>query len=468
MSARVLVVDDVPVNVRVLEERLVAEYFDVLTAGDGRTALDLARRERPDIVLLDVMMPDIDGYEVCRRLKAEARTCHIPVVMVTALDDTQSRVRGLEAGADDFLTKPVRDVALLARVRSLVRLKQAMDEWRLREITAARFGLVDDLPALVEESARDAHILLVEDSPVECERITRILARDGHRTTASASCEAALEAVRHGDFDLVIVSLLLGREDGLRLCSRIRSDMLTRQTPLLILVDEQDPRRLAKGLELGVNDYLILPLEASELRARVRTQVRRRRYEERLRRDVERHLALALVDGLTGLHNRRFLESHLDSVLARSLEQDRPLSLLMVDIDGFKAINDTFGHTAGDGVLREAASRIAASVRHVDPVARYGGEEFVVVMPDATPQVAATVAERLRRRIADREFEIEGAERPIAVTVSIGVASLAGREETAADLLARADAAMYAAKRAGRDRVATAPPPANAERAAAG
>ncbi|MGH6980414.1 MAG: response regulator, partial [Stellaceae bacterium] len=133
MSARILVVDDVTVNVRLLEAKLASEYFNVLTAFNGEKALEIAKAERPDLVLLDVMMPGMDGFEVCKRLKADPVTAEIPVVMVTALSDVSDRVKGLEAGADDFLTKPVNDVALFARVRSLVRLRRMMEEWHHRE-----------------------------------------------------------------------------------------------------------------------------------------------------------------------------------------------------------------------------------------------------------------------------------------------------------------------------------------------
>src|SRR6516225_1357983 len=128
MSARILVVDDVPANVKLLEARLSAEYFDVLTAANGDEALAICERAKCDIVLLDVMMPNMDGFEVCRRLKAGITTHHIPVIMITALDQPSDRIKGLEVGADDFLTKPISHVALIARVRSLARLKMTMDE----------------------------------------------------------------------------------------------------------------------------------------------------------------------------------------------------------------------------------------------------------------------------------------------------------------------------------------------------
>src|SRR5499427_2982135 len=180
MTARVLVVDDVPANARLLEARLSAEYFDVVTAMSGAEALAICERAECDIVLLDVMMPDMDGFEVCRRLKGSPVTHHIPVVMVTALDQPSDRVRGLDAGADDFLTKPVSDIALIARVRSLVRVKMMTDELRMRALTSRDIGLQDPVPDALAEAGRDGRILIVDDRPASYERLAAALANE-HR-----------------------------------------------------------------------------------------------------------------------------------------------------------------------------------------------------------------------------------------------------------------------------------------------
>ena len=447
MTARVLVVDDVLPNVKLLEAKLSREYFQVLTAMNGKEALAKIEADNPDIVLLDVMMPEMDGFEVCRRIKQNPRTAHIPVVMVTALSEVSDRVQGLEAGADDFLTKPVNDIALFARVRSLVRLKMTMDELRLREQTSSGFGVaqsVDD-----EFDSTPGRILLVEDRDIHQRSLTQSLS-DRHRVTAVASGAEALAQAGGGGFDLIVVSLGLKESDALRLCSQIRSMEETRSIPLLILVDEspEEMARLVKGLEIGVNDYLIRPIDRNEMHARVRTQLRRRRYEERLRANYHLSMAMAVTDGLTGLYNRRYMESHLASLLTQ-VRADRPLSLLLIDIDHFKPVNDTHGHAVGDDVLREFAGRIGRGIRGIDLAARYGGEEFVVIMPDTPLTLAASVAERLRAAVADEPFRISP-ELSLKITASIGVAGPGGGAEA---MLKRADAALYEAKHAGRDRV---------------
>src|SRR3569623_2111547 len=215
MTARVLVVDDVPANVKLLEARLSAEYFDVMTAANGTDALAMCRRAECDIILLDVMMPDMDGFEVCRRIKSDPATHHIPVVMVTALDSPSDRVRGLEAGADDFLTKPVSDVVLIARVRSLTRLKMMTDELRMRALTSLEIGVQAPERSAIADLGKGGRILLVDDRPASYERLAPVLATEHSVDVENNPAEALFNAAE-GSYDLVIVSLDLDNFDGLR------------------------------------------------------------------------------------------------------------------------------------------------------------------------------------------------------------------------------------------------------------
>jgi two-component system cell cycle response regulator len=212
--------------------------------------------------------------------------------------------------------------------------------------------------------------------------------------------------------------------------------------------------RLLRALDMGVNDYLVRPVDRNELLARVRTQIKRKRYSDHLRDRLEESVELALTDALTGLNNRRYLETHLKALAEQARAANRPLSVLFADVDSFKAINDTYGHDAGDAVLRELASRLRRNTRNIDLACRIGGEEFVVVMPDVGADRASQAAERLRACIAGEPFQVDG-ERSLQVTASVGIATLDGVHDSAEGLLRRADQALYLAKRGGRNRVVT-------------
>jgi two-component system cell cycle response regulator len=457
MSARVLVVDDIAANVRLLEAKLAAEYFEVMTASSGKEALALIEKQTPDIVLLDVMMPELDGFEVCKRIRANPRTRFLPVVMVTALSDQADRVRGLEAGADDFLTKPVNDLALFARVRSLVRLKMIMDEWRMREQTSGAFDVLSSESEPAEEDHTGAKVLLVEGFAPAAQRITGILAADQDTVDVAANSAEAMQKSAKGNYDLVITGLQLGQEDGLRLCSNLRSADGTRQVPILLIVDEFEMPRLVKGLDIGVSDYLMKPIDANELLARVRIQVRRRRYQDRLRTNYERSLSMALTDVLTGVYNRRYALRHMEGLMKRVADTGKSLSVLVCDLDRFKSVNDTYGHAAGDEVLKQFAQRATQSMRNIDMVARFGGEEFVILLPDTDGDNALKAAERLCKKVGATPMDVADApDGKLTVTVSIGVAStqmaMPGEE-----LIKLADAALYRAKQGGRNQVCADP-----------
>jgi two-component system cell cycle response regulator len=228
MVARILVVDDIEANVRLLEAKLTAEYYDVMTAYDGPTALALAAAECPDIILLDVMMPGMDGFEVCRRLKDDPITRHIPVVLVTALDGRQDRINGLEAGADEFLNKPIDDVMLFSRVRSLTRLKMVIDELRQREASGRRMGIVAGAAARLHGVG--GRILILDDNERQAQRIAAELAIE-HRPIIETDPEKAHLTAR-GPVDLMIVNANAQAFDGLRVAAQLRSDEATRRAPL--------------------------------------------------------------------------------------------------------------------------------------------------------------------------------------------------------------------------------------------
>ena len=453
MTARILVVDDIPANVKLLEARLLAEYFDVLTAENGYECLDICSKVPVDVILLDIMMPGMDGFEVCEKLKSNPKTAHIPVVMVTALDQPADRVRGLRAGADDFLTKPVNDMQLMARVKSLVRLKMLSDELKLRAETARSIGLDDH--GRTERAEEIASILLVDGRANSQERIARAL-RPVADITAMNDPQAAIFEAAEGHFDLIIVNSNFDDYDALRLCSQLRSLERSRFIPVLLVVDQGGESMVVRALELGVNDYILRPIDPNELLVRCLTQLKRKRYNDRLRDSVRKTIELAVTDGLTGLNNRRYLDKHLKLLFDRAIARGRPLSICITDIDRFKSVNDTHGHDAGDEVLKEFAARIRSTVRGADLACRFGGEEFVVIMPDTLPETAAAIAERLRHVVESQPFQLRQNGVALTITASIGISSTVGGAESAEQLLKQADRALYEAKHGGRNRVVAA------------
>ena len=451
MTARVLVVDDILANIKLLEARLTAEYFEVLTATSGEAALEICARERVDVVLLDVMMPGIDGFEVCRRIKAAPATQHVPVIMVTALDHPSDKIQGLEAGADDFLTKPVDDIALITRVKNLARLKVLNDEMSMRAATSQQLGLPASAAMTRALRGESGRILLVDDHRRSASRTMQALAAT-HDVFVDGDIQAALMRVAEHNFDLLMVSLSLSNADGLRLCSQVRSLDRTRHLPVIVMIEPGDEARLMRGLDMGVNDYLVRPIDRHEMLARVRTQIKRKRHSDYLRTQLEESVEFAITDALTGLFNRRYMEGHLRTLVAESLTAHRPLSVLIADIDFFKKINDTHGHDAGDHVLREFAGRFRRNTRGVDLACRMGGEEFVTIMPDTTMEKAHQVAERLRACVAAEPFRVN-ATTLLPVTASVGIAMLERSDDTPETIFKRADNALYSAKREGRNRV---------------
>jgi two-component system cell cycle response regulator len=291
-------------------------------------------------------------------------------------------------------------------------------------------------------------VLLLSDNAAEATALSSALAADGmalEQFRDEKTVWARLQDPK-AHYDLVLTSLPMPEGDPLRLASRLRAEAETRDLPLMLIADDAQRDLVLRAFELGASDHVLRPINEEELRARVRNQVRRRRYQLRLRAEFDRSLELAVTDGLTGLRNRRYVFRHLESLLRAGTA----CGVLMIDVDRFKPLNDYYGHAAGDAALREVAARLREHVRASDIVARYGGEEFLVVMSGAGAEETAVIAERLRVAIGDRPIDLGQAKLP--VTVSIGSA-LAGSNTEAPSLIAAADTAMYRAKSLGRNRV---------------
>lgn len=462
MPGRVLVVDDSTTGRALIRARLRAEYYEVIEARNGKDALALAMDDPPDLVLLDLSLPGMDGLELCRRLKSERRTAHVPIVMLTASDAHADRLRALEAGADDFLTKPFDDLALLSRVASLTRIKMLIDELALRgedaqppPFSAFGMGKAEHFPdaLLLIATAEPAGFLpLLESLEATLGCTIRIALPTGYELPDLGALP-----------DVVLVDTKLDGADPLRLGAYIHAHARTRHIATMLIVAPGKTAMAARALQIGFSDYIINPVDPVELVARLRLQLRRKHYADRLRASVHDSIIHAITDPLTGLYNRRHAYAHLDDIVDRCRDRGAGLTIMLLDLDSFKAINDAHGHGAGDLVLREFAQRLQKNVRNIDLVARIGGEEFMVVMPDAGAASAAEIAERIRFATASQPFRVNAIGETCMVTVSIGYAALQSAEASI-ELVERADRALYASKSAGRNRATFSDPPSMAGR----
>ena len=386
--------------------------------------------------------------------KSRAATAHIPVIMVTSHNSTEEKIRGLDAGADDFLSKPINDITLFARVRNLMRVKMMFDELKLRETTSQELGLS---AFLVDHSFnKDEHgcVLVAANDPAQARAWAAcIRSRLPVSTIVANSEDGATSIARENIPDVFIVCQNLANGgDGLRLVAKLRTNLDTRQSAIILVVEDGKMETATKGLDLGASDYIHAPFDPNEMVARLRSQMRRKKYSDRLRSNVRDGLKMAVIDPLTGLYNRRYATQHMQRIIEQSGKSGLPYAVIMMDLDRFKSVNDTHGHEAGDNVLKEFARRLQENLRGIDLVARLGGEEFLVVLPDTGPAEVEFAAERLRNAIDQTEFDIGGG-KYIPVTVSIGVAFGGPEDKIPSVLIQQADTALYESKTAGRNRV---------------
>lgn len=447
MSARILIVDDLAPNLHLLEVKLQAEYYDVVTAKSGQEALDIASQQKLDLILMDAMMPGMNGFEACQKLKQNPKTWHIPVIMVTALEETKDRIAGLEAGADDFITKPIDDFNLMARVKSLLRLKMVTDQL----ISHTGHTSSNSKPLLDSIDAKKGNILLVEDHKLRSEKISAPLKKH-HNVLNEGDPVEALKKAKSG-VDLIIVSLVSDSFDGLRVCASLRFNEASRDIPILIIGDPEDEQRLLRAYDIGINDTLMRPIEIQEMKARVNTLLRRKFYADSLRENFNENLEMVVSDPLTGLGNRRYFERAIDPFFAGLKDKKEVFSIIVFDIDHFKRVNDILGHDMGDQILKEVAARLVTNMRAIDVVSRYGGEEFMIAMPKTSEKEALLAADRVRELIAGTPVYVDG--QALHVTTSAGVAEVQQGEQLR-DVFRRADDALYKAKQGGRNQVVSA------------
>lgn len=451
---RILVVDDEPTSLKLLAGILQGDEYEVLEAPDGKGAIIEIYRSFPDVILLDVLMPGLDGIEVTRELKGDPRTKNIPIILVTSLEGIENKLAGLEAGAEEYLTKPVKPVEVLARVKSMLQLKQYRDQLSIRkqsegamveaapdEKTGPSSGQELPVVLLVEDNDIDARIIRshLKDMPLELE-----IAKTGSE---------AISRIRSDKIDLILLDILLPDMTGFEICQRLKEMDKNFDAPIIIITCLHDLESRITGLELGVDDFLVKPINRQELAVRIRALLEKKQQLNKLRTHYETALNSAIYDWLSGVYNHGYFKRFLDLEIKRSLRQSYPVSLIMIDIDDFKGYNDSLGHAEGDKILKELAQVLKNATREVDLVSRYGGDEFAVILPYADKQGGAKVARRIEQAIRAHDFLPGRSEQLKRLTCSIGVAAFPSDASTGEELIQNADAMLYTAKQRGKNQV---------------
>jgi len=409
----ILIVDDAPDNLGTLRTMMLRQGYQTFVATSGDRALDIAQRVKPDLILLDVVMPGIDGLETCRRLKALPATARIPVIFMSARGDTEDVVAGFDTGAADYIAKPLRLEEVCARVRA---------QLRLRSNSETQTEQADHLRMIV--NSMDQGLLIVE--------------RCGRVQYANPACDRYLGYAPDELVGRLLKDLLDGKESG----TYERLDAMSYGTR------EVQIRHRDGGLR--AMDLTMTPMHAADglFVALLHDITHHKRSEDALQR-------AAMLDPLTQIANRRHFDAFLNREWQRAIRNAQPLSLVVLDVDHFKLYNDTLGHAAGDACLQKVAETLQLhAARPTDLAARYGGEEFVLLFAETPAENAVRLAGMIRAAVEALEVPNPRSTTSAWLTVSVGVATIVPTQLDAIDnLFVCADRAMYAAKAGGRNRV---------------
>ncbi len=449
-NCKILIVEDDIEERLLLKSTLEAEGYQVLIADTGLEALSIIKDDPPDLVLLDVMGPNIHGYELCRLIKCNEESKRIVVVFISALDVADVKIEGLDMGADDFITKPFNTQVLMARLRSLLRVQDT--NRKLEKLVKFAQGI----NSLGLEQVADS-IQSNLDTVISAERYSVFVAnKDG----------VSLELLTHNHTGSEMANLRIPiKESPIMFKAKETMEMVIEKNysksifntgrknekyddDYAICMPLKVGNRFLGVLNINGNKYGFFDNADMEMLALISELLSSSLNNIR---QLNMLKDMAITDGLTKLLNHRFFYERLHIEFERAKRFGNPLSCLIMDIDYFKKINDKYGHQVGDLILKELANRIRRHLRKVDIAARYGGEEFAVLLPQTTSQDALVLAERIRQDIYKNPFEtVKGS---VKLTVSIGICDVMAADVlSSGNLLDRADIALYKAKESGRNK----------------
>ncbi|MDO6726358.1 diguanylate cyclase [Cognatishimia sp. 1_MG-2023] len=453
MPGKLLIVDSIATNRIVLKVRLSTAFYEVYQASNALEARKVMADTMPDLVLLNGQLSDCDPLKFCSGLRSNPSTAHLPIVILSAKADRAHRVEALKAGANDVMARPLDDLVLLARLRSLLRSHETAEEYKLRERTNQALGFAE-ATAPFQKPAKV--LLATPDSQTGVRWKAHLRAMMPYQIAAQPLGDTLRAMAQEPVPDVFVIAVDEARpEIALRLLAEIRARATTRHSGILVILPTENRSLLVDALDLGAHDVMTGGFDPEEMSLRISSLVQQKRLSDRLRDNLQNGLQAAVTDPLTGLFNRRYALPYLNRISEQAVHLKRNFVVLLADLDHFKSVNDDYGHAAGDAVLAETARRLRENLRSVDLVARIGGEEFLIALPDVSREDADLFAERLCALIRDTPMKISNLNKSIPVTMSIGATIGGGNyvKKSVETLLQEADQALYDAKIHGRDQV---------------
>jgi two-component system cell cycle response regulator len=454
----ILIVDDELRNIKLMAAILSTEPYEILQAQSGEQALTMISTNKIDLILLDVMMPGINGFEVTQLVKTNQATKHIPIILVTALDGRENKQKAMDVGADEFLTKPINRVEVITRTKSILQLKQCQEQLNARVNIGEKLIIPQKIISLEAqgENKKETNyqtVLLIEDDSQQVKLIRTLTSTEPYNFIVASSGEEAIRIGQQTKLDLILLDLMLPGMSGYDVCDYYKNKEATRNVQIVAITSLSDLESRIKCIDKGVDDYLVKPVNSKEVKSRINVLLKKKLYLDKLQAHHKEVLNLAIIDGLTGLYNQTYFKNYLQLEIERSQERGYLVALIMLDLDDFKKYNDTYGHLFGDNILKRFSDLIKINIREIDLPARYGGEEFAVVMPYSSKQNAIKTAEKIRVELQGLSI-IEGEKNQVdKITTSIGIALCPKQAITVDGLIEKADYMLYRAKKNGKNKI---------------
>jgi two-component system cell cycle response regulator len=451
--ARIMIVNDDPENAKLLSAKLAKNQYEVLQAYGGMEAIEKAIKNSPDLILIDIMMSDLNGYEVTKWLKNESKTAHIPVILITALDSSKDKMQVFKSGADDFLSKPVNTIELLARVKSMLQLKKYQEQLLILRRSEEKFAFSGNQKVVTEQEKNLPRVLLVTDDEKDTKLIKSYLHSQTYHVMLAGNGKEALDLAITEKIDLILLDITMLDVDDFKTCKRLKEMDETRNIQIILITDLLKLEDKIHGFESGADDFLFKPFNSSELLAKIKVLLKKKSYIDEINRHYEAALSSAITDGLTGLYNRTYLNQLLDQEVKRSMRHGYQIALIMIEFDDFKIYNDALENLDGDNIFRELAQQIRKNIRDIDIATRYGGKKLVIVLPYTDREGALGVAERILKMFHSQTFDQDFNSIPKNISASISIALCPTDARTKESLIQKADTALYRAKKQGKNQI---------------